>query len=672
MKNEKYSHYRNEFLLGYLNVLFQNGEDQKALKFVNENTILKFSDITTPSSKAFFEHRLNVILGNIYRFLKEYNLSIKFYQKAIEYNGVDTSYLYIPLALQYNRMGDNNMAKIYVDKFEKENPDSKTINLQELYSIVDLFIQTNEREKILKYLLPLSDKIIDDICKKSFFSSDDNKTDKYTHDDVLRFILSNNFGDFYNAKLANNTVTISNLYKSRLEYYAKINLGIQKLKSQNNKDAIKIQQLENEYNRNPTKLIEEEIDQLKTKTINSDIFPVGGLCNISYNDIYESITENEVVINLMSYKSNLTQEDNFAINFNLKELSLTSTFVNLDNLFRLDKKEKIDSGFFDFVYNEIFQNKKVKRDLIDTFYIIPSGKSHLINFSAFSLSFEQKYNRKIKVHIINSLSDITTIKKEQPKVVDNLILIGDIDFDKASNNSLSNNSAQHRGMQLNNLIGNSGIQHWGYLPGTKQEIEEIKQLAIANNTKVSVLRGTEVTEPNLKKIIIDQAKNNVIHVATHAYFFSDKLSIETDNLYATHRNPLLRSGLVLSGANEFWNKKSLVDPNEDGVLTAEEISFMDLRGVELIVLSACDTGLGEISNLEGVNGLQRAFKLAGANKLIMSLWKVPDKETVEFFGYFYKFFLEEKLSVNDSFRETQRIMKDKYSPYYWAGFVLLE
>jgi CHAT domain-containing protein len=130
--------------------------------------------------------------------------------------------------------------------------------------------------------------------------------------------------------------------------------------------------------------------------------------------------------------------------------------------------------------------------------------------------------------------------------------------------------------------------------------------------------------------------------------------------------------LILSGANEFWNNKSLVDPNKDGVLTAEEISFMDLRGVELIVLSACDTGLGEISNLEGVNGLQRAFKLAGANKLIMSLWKIPDRETVEFFGYFYNFLLEEKFNVNESFRKTQRIMKEKYTPYYWAGFVLLE
>jgi len=189
---------------------------------------------------------------------------------------------------------------------------------------------------------------------------------------------------------------------------------------------------------------------------------------------------------------------------------------------------------------------------------------------------------------------------------------------------------------------------------------------------VFILRESEVTEHNIKKIIIDPTKNNVVHIATHAYFFPDEINIEADNYFAAHKNPLLRSGLVLSGANKNWNSKSLVDSNNDGILTAEEISFLDLSGVELIVLSACDTGLGKLSNLEGVNGLQRAFKLAGANKLIMSLWKVPDKEAAEFFDYFYKFLLEDKLSVNQSFRETQRIMKEIYEPYYWAGFVLLE
>jgi CHAT domain-containing protein len=124
--------------------------------------------------------------------------------------------------------------------------------------------------------------------------------------------------------------------------------------------------------------------------------------------------------------------------------------------------------------------------------------------------------------------------------------------------------------------------------------------------------------------------------------------------------------------NDNWNNKSLVGSHNDGILTAEEISFLDLSGVELVVLSACDTGLGDVSNLEGINGLQRAFKLAGAKKLIMSLWKVPDKETAEFFKHFYKFLLEDERSINESFRYTQKIMNEKYEPYYWASFVLLE
>ena len=112
---------------------------------------------------------------------------------------------------------------------------------------------------------------------------------------------------------------------------------------------------------------------------------------------------------------------------------------------------------------------------------------------------------------------------------------------------------------------------------------------------------------------------------------------------------------------------------EDGILTAYEISQMDLSHTELVVLSACETGLGDIEGNEGVYGLQRAFRIAGARYLIMSLWQVPDKETKEFMEIFYQYWLEKKNNIPEAFRRTQKRMREKYQDLNaWAAFVLVE
>ena len=110
---------------------------------------------------------------------------------------------------------------------------------------------------------------------------------------------------------------------------------------------------------------------------------------------------------------------------------------------------------------------------------------------------------------------------------------------------------------------------------------------------------------------------------------------------------------------------------EDGILTAYEVSNINLSNTKLVVLSACETGLGDIKGSEGVYGIQRAFKMAGADYVMMSLWQVPDKETVEFMKIFYENFIKTN-DVRNAFNKTQRIMRKKYKPYYWAAFVLVE
>jgi CHAT domain-containing protein len=152
---------------------------------------------------------------------------------------------------------------------------------------------------------------------------------------------------------------------------------------------------------------------------------------------------------------------------------------------------------------------------------------------------------------------------------------------------------------------------------------------------------------------------------------NDFLIEAKSKVFKTSDDPMMRSGLVFSGANKSWGKVNENLLGDDGILTASEISNLDLSACQLVVLSACETGLGEVKGSEGVFGLQRAFKMAGVKNIIMSLWKVPDAQTAELFDTFYSECFAGK-TIHEAFQSAQSQMKAKYSPYYWAGFVLLE
>jgi CHAT domain-containing protein len=132
------------------------------------------------------------------------------------------------------------------------------------------------------------------------------------------------------------------------------------------------------------------------------------------------------------------------------------------------------------------------------------------------------------------------------------------------------------------------------------------------------------------------------------------------------------SGVLLAGANNAWVGNVIPHGVEDGILTADEISRLDLRNTKIAVLSACDTGLGDIDEVNGVFGLQRGLKMAGVKTIIMSLWKVPDIETSLMMTNFYRL-LFSGVDRYKAFSEAVNIVRAKCpQPYYWAGFVMLD
>ena len=210
-----------------------------------------------------------------------------------------------------------------------------------------------------------------------------------------------------------------------------------------------------------------------------------------------------------------------------------------------------------------------------------------------------------------------------------------------------------------------------YLSGSKSEAELITQTINGirqKGTQARMLLCHQATEASFKALSGQQTR--ILHIATHGFYRAGKKT-ETPL-----DDALQRSGLLFAGANNVWPDGPFNQGANDGVLTADEISCLDLRGLTLTVLSACETGQGDVSG-DGVFGLQRGFKKAGAQSILMSLWKVDDEATCLLMTEFYEKWISEKLSKHDALeaaKQTVRSHKDKGwdSPKYWAAFILLD
>jgi CHAT domain-containing protein len=208
------------------------------------------------------------------------------------------------------------------------------------------------------------------------------------------------------------------------------------------------------------------------------------------------------------------------------------------------------------------------------------------------------------------------------------------------------------------------------LPGTKVEVEGINKILIAAGYKTTLREQKLATETMLKAI----NGTSILHIATHGYFLADADLQGGDalgaNAESAKNNPLLRSGLILAGAQTKSTSADLAS-SDNGILTAYEAMNLNLEGTDLIVLSACETGLGDVKAGEGVYGLQRAFLVAGADAMIMSLWKVDDAATQQLMTNFYTNWTKTGNKVT-AFKLAQQQLMVKYKePYYWGAFVMV-
>ncbi|MEW6264879.1 MAG: tetratricopeptide repeat protein [Thermodesulfobacteriota bacterium] len=336
----------------------------------------------------------------------------------------------------------------------------------------------------------------------------------------------------------------------------------------------------------------------------------------------------------------------------------------------------------------------LKKDLgeVKEIYISPDGQLNLIPFEVLQ---DENGRFLIEDYTFNYLASgrdllgFGQIKGQAGPA----LLLGDPDFDldgekqDETRRRLGFASAQTQEPRIASRSRDTGGLSFGRLPGTGTEVKAIYDLLGRDNARLYTQSEA------MEEVVLEQKlPPRMLHLATHGFFLTDQEWKDYASeegltglgpkrpapgpMAARPDNPLLRSGLALAGANSALQADDL--KSSDGLLTAEKVLGLRLQGTDLVVLSACETGLGEVRTGEGVYGLRRAFIQAGTKGLVMSMWSVPDQETQELMVEFYRNILSGKTSRTQALRQAalneMKLVKERYgaaNPLFWGAFVFL-
>lgn len=303
---------------------------------------------------------------------------------------------------------------------------------------------------------------------------------------------------------------------------------------------------------------------------------------------------------------------------------------------------------------------------------------------------ERLINEKRNFYRLTSTREL--VKKNISNSIANVVIYGGIRYDvtpagcQTGGESNTERPALHanRTSPLIDSLSVARGRNWDYLPGSKAEADAISMTLKEMKVNNVLLEGEYGTEESFKAL---HGMNwEVIHIATHGFYWNNSDAIQhsdyrpsfikgTESDMPKEDKALTRSGLLFAGAQNSFLGKNIPDDVEDGILTAKEISRLDLRKTDLVVISACHSGIGEVTG-DGVFGLQRGFKKAGVQSIIMSLWDVDDEATRVLMTKFYENLSRGQIKY-DAFRDAQRYLREYKKgiynkPVYYAAFVLLD
>ena len=400
--------------------------------------------------------------------------------------------------------------------------------------------------------------------------------------------------------------------------------------------------------------------------------------NMTWDRIQERLKKEDIAIEFLSYSSYTDQKEHLAA------LILRSDW-NSPIIVELFSAEQIPENIYDNIqFSQLCWGPIYKYlDGIKNIFFAPAGVLYNIGLESLLAPYGNGYmSEKYSLYRVSSTRELAMHSDWSQHKKRNAVIYGGIDYQAAMNSSEDDKKKDivYKDDNMEILRDLRGAIHGiDYLPGSKIEAENISRILKSKNdsSKAQLFSGSNGTESSFKAISNKDVE--IVHVSTHGFYntANDDVSLAS-GFYQQQDNEdkvLTRSGLLFAGAENTLLCDSIPDSYDDGILTALEISTLDLRTLDLVTLSACQTAQGDITG-DGVFGLQRGFKKAGANSILMSLWKVDDAATCELMTEFYRNWMngKSKYEALESAKKVVRSHKDKGwdNPKYWASFILLD
>jgi len=350
-------------------------------------------------------------------------------------------------------------------------------------------------------------------------------------------------------------------------------------------------------------------------------------------------------------------------NFSVPRLVKLAKIQDVENLLKRASDDQLFYTEFysnhkiNDIYKLIFKPLEPYLKNAKTVFYSPYGILSQLNFDLFIDDNGVPLNQKYKMVRVSSTANILSVKFRNIIAVKTAVFYDNINYDSS-------------------FYETSRGYIFGRLTNAGEEARIISNLLKSHNITSTLYEDKFATEQSFKNLSGNSPE--IIHLATHGFCFDtdEKVSqrpfAQSINSSTPKESAMALSGLALSGANNAWKGNFNTSDTEDGILTAYEISQLDLSNTKLVVLSACETARGKIFPVDGVFGLQRAFKQAGAGAILMSLWKVDDGVTAIFMEYFYKFLFETS-DRHKALKMAQDEVKKQYpDAYYWAAWVMLD
>ena len=303
---------------------------------------------------------------------------------------------------------------------------------------------------------------------------------------------------------------------------------------------------------------------------------------------------------------------------------------------------------------------------VDIIYYCPTGQLSALQFAAITDSSRTALCERYDLRLVSSTAQVVERKKGRRYASrpGKLMLVGDVRYESG-------------------MSGQQANRNWHPLSHSISEIDSVAHICNKSKNIVVVDRKTRHEASERWFRTLSGYSPDMILFSTHGFFLNAKdaarnkylinKQLTNDSIPNMNIPSLWRGGIILSGANPVWNNETTASDENDGILTAAEIADLDLSSTDIVILSACETGQGDPTLTEGVNGLQRGFKLSGVDTVVMSLWEVNDLAGQKFIQEFFSR-LADDVDRHKAFREAQILLKRQYprDPFMWAPFVMLD